>query len=164
MGELVERVDENDHPLHVTDRSQAVQNGWLHRVAGVVCRDAQGRILIHRRSTQMPWFGGQYAALIGGAVRAGESYVQAAEREALEELGIHTTARYLFKFICHGAVGTYWFGIHEAVIDQPVTPDPCEIDWHTWLTPADYRTAAASWPLIPDTEEAYGRYLRSRRP
>lgn len=49
MSERVERVDEQDRELGVVDRDEAIRNRWLHRVATVVCRDAAGRILVHRR-------------------------------------------------------------------------------------------------------------------
>ncbi|MDJ1135145.1 NUDIX hydrolase [Streptomyces iconiensis] len=160
MGELVERVDTHDHVIHVTERHEAVRRGWLHRVAGVVCRDPQGRVLVHRRSREMPWFGGWYATLVGGAVRPGESYSQAAAREVLEELGAHTEVRSLFKFICEGGAFPYWFGIHETVLTEDISPDTDEIAWFDWLTLSEYRRAAEHWPLIPDTEKAFDRYLR----
>lgn len=50
MGELVERVDSRDRVLGVVDRGEAIENRWLHRVATTVCRDTEGRILVHRRA------------------------------------------------------------------------------------------------------------------
>ncbi|MEU4796703.1 NUDIX domain-containing protein [Streptomyces sp. NPDC023327] len=161
MSELVERVDTQDHVLHVVDRQEAVRNGWLHRVAGVVCRDPQGRVLVHRRSMAMPWCAGLYTALVGGAVKVGEGYAEAAAREVLEELGTHAEVRPLFKFICQGAEFPYWFGIHETVLTAEITPDTHEIAWFDWLTLTEYRQSAKRWPFIPDTETAFNHYLRS---
>src|SRR6185503_8752903 len=50
VGELVERVDERDRVIGVVERADAVRNGWLHRVATTVCRDASGRVLVCRRA------------------------------------------------------------------------------------------------------------------
>ncbi|MFJ4539888.1 NUDIX domain-containing protein [Streptomyces tibetensis] len=157
--EQVEQVDTDDRVLRTVRRGDAVREGWLHRVAGVVCRDDQGRILINRRSPDVPWFAGKYAPLIAGAVRPGESYAHAASRELREELGVNASVRHLFKFICSGAVGPYWFGIHEAVLTDAVVPDAREISWSGWLTLAEYRRAAVHWPLVPDAGEAFERYL-----
>ncbi|MFF9040770.1 NUDIX domain-containing protein [Streptomyces sp. NPDC014892] len=157
--EQVEQVDIDDRVLRVVRRVDAVREGWLHRVAGVVCRDDLGRVLVNRRSPHAPWFAGEYAPLIAGAVRPGESYAHAASRELREELGVHASVRHLFKFICAGAVGPYWFGIHEAVLTGAVVPDAREISWSGWLTLAEYRRSAVHWPLVPDAGQAFERYL-----
>ncbi|MEU4933089.1 NUDIX domain-containing protein [Streptomyces yokosukanensis] len=160
LGEQVEHVDVHDRVMRIVRRDDAVREGWLHRVAGVVCRDADGRVLVNRRSMDVPWFAGGYAPLIAGAVWPGESYEQAAGRELREELGVHAEVRHLFKFICPGAIGPYWFGIHEAVVTDVVVPDVHEIAWSGWLTLSEYRSAAACWPLVPDAGEAFEQYLR----
>lgn len=142
-SEFVEYVDSQDRVLGVVERAEAVRRGWRHRVAGVICRGAHGRYLVHQRSMNIPWFAGWYAALIGGAVRPGESHTEAAARETTEELGIHVPVRYLFKFICDGAVGQYWLGIHEALITEEIVPDAQEIAWFTWLTQTELQQALA---------------------
>ncbi|MFG3722490.1 NUDIX hydrolase [Streptomyces massasporeus] len=159
-GEQVEQVDADDRVMRIVRRDDAVREGWLHRVAGVVCRDVRGRILVNRRSSGVPWFPGTYAPLIAGAVRPGESYAQAAGRELREELGVDAPVRHLFKFICSGAVGPYWFGIHEAVLTDAVVPDSREIAWSGWFTLAEFRRTAPGWPLVPDAGEAFERYLK----
>jgi len=163
MGELVERVDERDQVLGVVDRGTAIRHGWLHRVATTVCRDPDGRILVHRRPDHASRFPGQYNWLIGGAVGVGESYPAAASRELAEELGVHASAQFLFKYLCRGAISPYWLGLHEAAVDRPITPDPSEIAWHTWLTPVELRTAIHDKPFIPDARHAFDRYQRSRQ-
>ncbi|MBV7696736.1 NUDIX domain-containing protein [Streptomyces sp. TRM70350] len=100
MGELV-------------DRGEAIKNRWLHRVATTVCRDTEGRILVHRRQEDVSRFPGQYNWLIGGAAEIGESYEEAAARELTEELGVQAPVRFAFKFLCRGAISPYWLGVHE---------------------------------------------------
>lgn len=75
----------------------------------------------------------------------GESYPAAASREIAEELGIQASARFVFKFLCRGAISPYWLGLHEAVLDRPLTPDALEIAWHGWLTPAEWALDAIGW-------------------
>lgn len=185
MGELVERVDEWDRVLGVVERGEAIERGWLHRVATVVCRDARGRVLVHRRARGMSRFPGQYNWLLGGAAAVGESYEEAAGRELAEELGVRVPVRFVFKFLCHGVISPYWIGVHEAVIDAAadvvdaaadgvgeaadvageaaIVPDPEEIDWYRWLTEGEFEDALRRWEFVPDGVEAYRRYRALKR-
>jgi 8-oxo-dGTP pyrophosphatase MutT (NUDIX family) len=158
MSELVERVDEQDRVLRVVDRGEAIRSGWLHRVATIVCRDMEGRILVHRRPGSVSRFPGQYNWLLGGAVDAGETYEAAAARELTEELGVRAPVRFAFKFLCHGAISPYWLGVHEAVVEENVTPNPSEVAWHDWLPETALREVLHQWPFVPDCQEAFTKY------
>ncbi|WP_354381158.1 NUDIX domain-containing protein [Streptomyces sp. PvR034] len=162
MNERVERVDERDRILAVVDREEAVRRGWLHRVATTICRDRQGRVLVHRRPDDSARFPGLYDVMVGGAVAIGESYERAATRELAEELGVHVPVRPVCRFLCRGAISPYWLGVHEAVIAGAVTPDPGEVAWHAWLTERELRRAVRRWSFVPDGQEAYGRHLARR--
>lgn len=145
--------------MAVADRGEAIRRGWLHRIATTVCRDPQGRVLVYRRPENLSRFPGHHEVMFGGAVEVGESYEQAASRELAEELGIHVPVRFLFKFLCRGAISPYWLGVHEAVITGEVTPDPEEVAWYGWLTEAELREAVRQWRFIPDGQEAFDLYL-----
>ncbi|MEV0243929.1 NUDIX domain-containing protein [Streptomyces sp. NPDC050674] len=158
MGERVERVDEQDRVLGVVDRDEAIRNGWPHRVATTVCRDPLGRVLVHRRPEHVSRFPGHYDWLIGGGVGVGESYEEAAARELTEELGVRVPVRPLFTFFCRGAISPYWLGVHEAVVREPLTPDPSEIAWHGWLREAELHAALGTWLFVPDGVDALRRH------
>ncbi|MEU9187733.1 NUDIX domain-containing protein [Streptomyces sp. NPDC048484] len=160
MSEPVDRVDEQDRVMGVVDRGEAIRRGWLHRVATVVCRDTDGRILVHRRPESASRFAGQYSWLLGGAVEAGESYADAAVRELSEELGTRATLRFAFKYFCRGAISPYWMAVHEAVPAGDFTPDPTEIAWYDWLPEADFRRVLWQWPFVPDSRETFTRYTQ----
>ena len=163
MDELVERVDDQDRALGVAvSRRQAVQEGWLHRVAVTVCRDEQGRILVHQRSEQLSRFPGLYEVMVGGAVNVGESYVQAAARELAEELGIRVLPCLLFTFLNRSGLSPHWLGVHEAVVPGAVSADADEVAWHGWLTGTELRSALLEWRFTPDSHEAFSRYLAFR--
>ncbi|WP_328830012.1 NUDIX hydrolase [Streptomyces sp. NBC_00252] len=162
MGELVDRVDEQDRVLGIVERGEAITRQWLHRVATVVCRDQEGRILVHRRAADMSRFPGQYNWLIGGGVEAGESYEDAAARELTEELGVRAPVRFALKFLCRGVISPYWIGIHDAVVDEDISPDPDEIAWHAWVTEDELREMAGRPTFVPDGAEALARYLSPR--
>jgi len=163
MAEQVERVDEQDQVIGVVDRDDAVRNGWLHRVATTVCRDAEGRYLVHRRADGLTRFPGRHGVFVGGAVAVGESYAAAAARELHEELGVDVPVRPVCVFLCRGESASYWLAVHEAVLDGEVRPDPREIAWHGWLTATELTEALASWPFVSERQIAFRRYLDARR-
>jgi 8-oxo-dGTP pyrophosphatase MutT (NUDIX family) len=157
MGELVERVDEQDRVLGVADRDEAIRHGWLHRVATTVCRDPQRRVLVHRRPEHVSRFPGHYDWLLGGGVEVGEAYEEAAARELAEELGVRVRVRFVFKFLCRGAISPYWLAVHEAVVAEPLSPDPAEIAWHGWLGEQELQEALRRWTFVPDGMEVMRR-------
>lgn len=159
MSELVEQVDEQDQILGVVDRNEAIENHWLHRVATTVCRDPEGRILVHRRPEDMSRFPGQYNWLVGGAAEVGETYEEAAARELTEELGVQVPVRFVFKFLCRGVISPYWLGVHEAVINEVTAPDPSEIAWYSWFTETELQEALGKWTFVADGVDALRRYL-----
>ncbi|MEV0925120.1 NUDIX domain-containing protein [Streptomyces spongiicola] len=162
VDELVERVDGRDRVLGVVSRRQAVREGWLHRVAVTVCRDEDGRILVHRRSEQLSRFPGLYEVAVGGAANAGESYEQAAARELAEELGIRALPRLLFTFTNRSGLSPHRLGVHEAVVPNAVAPDPDEVAWHGRLTEPELSSALPERHFTPDSRETLSRYLAFR--
>ncbi|RKT08501.1 isopentenyldiphosphate isomerase [Streptomyces sp. 3211.6] len=158
MAEWVERVDEHDRVLGVVERGEAIERRWLHRVATVVCRDAGGRVLVHRRPEDSSRFPGAYNWLLGGGVEAGEGYVAAAGRELAEELGTAAPVPFRFKFLCEGAISPYWLGVHEALITGTPSPDRREIAWWGWVEEESLPGLMARWPFVPDSVEAFARY------
>ncbi|MFG2956409.1 NUDIX hydrolase [Streptomyces sp. NPDC048291] len=161
MGELVEHVDEHDHVLGIVERDEAVRENRPHRIAATICRDRAGRILVVRRAETLSRFPGHHDVMVGGAVDVGESYEEAAARELAEELGVRVPVRFLFKFLCRRGISPVWFGVHEAVVTEPLVPDPGEIAWRGWLTVAEVCGVVDQWLFVPGGREALRRYLRS---
>lgn len=159
VDELVERVDAQDRVLGVVSRQKAVRERWLHRVATVVCRDEQGRFLVHRRADHLSRFPGHYELGVGGAAGVGESYEQAAAREVSEELGRRATVCLRFTFLNRVGLSPYWLGVCDTVLPEVGTPDPGEVAWHGWLTESELRQALRQWTFTPDSQEIFHRYL-----
>lgn len=161
MAELVEHVDEHDRVLGVVERDEAVRESWPHRIAATICRDPEGRILVLRRAGTLSRFPGYYDVMVGGAVDVGESYEAAAARELAEELGVRVPVQFLFKFLCREGISPIWLGVHEAVMSEPLAPDPGEIDWQDWLTVAELHEVVDEWCFVPGGREALRQYLES---
>ncbi|KHD77617.1 hypothetical protein MB27_10710 [Actinoplanes utahensis] len=147
--------------LEVVSRRDAVRNGWLHRIATTICRDDDGRVLVHRRPDDAGRFPGHYETSFGGAVRAGETYTAAARRELAEETGLDLPVRHLVTFLCHGRTGSYHLAVYGARVPGTdlgrLRPDPEAVAWHGWLTEPELREARERWLFVPDGRVAYDR-------
>ncbi|GAA3142345.1 hypothetical protein GCM10017687_68940 [Streptomyces echinatus] len=99
--EILDIVDEHDRVVDRRPRGEAYARGLRHRCVFIQARDAAGRLFVHRRTATKLVFPALYDMFVGGVVGAGESYDEAALREAEEELGVSALPRpaYLFKFL-----------------------------------------------------------------
>ncbi len=84
--ELLDIVDEHDQVVGQAPRAEAYAHRLRHRCVFVLARDAAGRVFVHRRTARKLVFPSLYDMFVGGVVGAGESYDEAALREAGEEL------------------------------------------------------------------------------
>ncbi len=162
--EILDVVDEQDRVLRTAPRSEVYRDGLIHRCVFVLVRDPQGRIFTHRRTDTKAFAPGAYDCFVGGVVGTGESYPEAAVREAEEELGVTgIRTRPLFRFLyTDGDRYSWWSDVHEAEWDGPVHPQESEVAWHAWLTEDELAERLTTWDFVPDGREAYRRYLSQR--
>ncbi|MDH6120308.1 NUDIX domain-containing protein [Kitasatospora sp. GAS204B] len=160
--ELLDVVDTQDRVIRVAPRGEVYRDRLTHRCVMILVRDAEGRIFTHRRSPEKLFAPGAYDVFVGGVVGTGESYAEAAVREAEEELGVSgISTEPLFRFLFEETDYSWFCDVHQARWTGPVQPQAAEIDWHGWLTEAEIadRLADDRWPFVPDGREAYRRYL-----
>ncbi|WP_066950899.1 NUDIX domain-containing protein [Streptomyces lushanensis] len=166
--EILDVVDENDRVVGRAPRGEIYAEGLRHRCVFVLVRDAEDRVFVHRRTAGKLVFPSLYDMFVGGVVGAGESYDEAALREAEEELGVSGLDRPvpLFPFRYDAADGSvresayvYWV---RCVL--PVDPQVEEIAWHGFLTEAELERRLGEWDWVPDGLAAYERFRASRAP
>ncbi|OUC91425.1 NTP pyrophosphohydrolase, partial [Streptomyces swartbergensis] len=68
------------------------------------------------------------------------------------------------KFLCRGAISPYWLGVHEAVVTEPLRPDPAEIAWHGWVGERELQEAFRRWMFVPDAVDVMRRCPGRRVP
>lgn len=85
--ELIQIVDENDHPTTGATREEAQTKNLIHRIVIVYVVDDKGNVLLQKRGPKVQ-FANCWDHSAAGHVDAGESYERAAERELAEELGV----------------------------------------------------------------------------
>jgi 8-oxo-dGTP pyrophosphatase MutT (NUDIX family) len=164
--ELLDIVDENDRVIGQSPRGEAYARGLRHRCVFIQARDAAGRLFVHRRTSTKLVFPSLYDMFVGGVVGAGETYDDAALREAEEELGVSGLPRPepLVKFLYDDGAGrTWWSSVYRVRCDLPVSPQVEEVDWHDFLPEDEVERRLSEWEWVPDGLAAYERLKEYRR-
>ncbi|GGY00587.1 NUDIX hydrolase [Streptomyces anandii] len=163
--EILDIVDEHDRVVGRSPRRAAYAEGLRHRCSFIEVRDAEGRVFVHRRTATKLAYPSLYDMFVGGVVGAGESYDDAALREAEEELGVSGLSRpeFLFKFLYDDGAGrSWWSAVYQVRCELPVRPQAEEIDWHAFLTDEEVERRLPEWDWTPDGLAAYER-LKAHR-
>lgn len=162
--ELLDIVDEHDQVVRQARRGEAYADRLRHRCAFILARDGAGRIFVHRRTAQKLVFPSLYDMFVGGVVGAGESYDEAALREAEEELGVSglPAPAPLFKFLYETPEHAWWSSVYEVRCPTTVAPQAEEVAWHAFLTEGELHQRLTEWEWVPDGLEAYRRLLAWR--
>ncbi|MFC0507896.1 NUDIX hydrolase [Micromonospora costi] len=162
--ELLDIVDEQDRVVGQARRGRVYAERLRHRCAFVLARDDEGRVFVHRRTDRKLVFPSLYDMFVGGVVGTGESYDEAARREAEEELGVRGLPAPvpLFKFLYETPEHTWWSAVYEVRCPRTVAPQAEEVAWHAFLTEDELDRRLAEWEWVPDGFEAYRRLLAWR--
>ncbi|MER5634250.1 NUDIX domain-containing protein [Streptomyces nitrosporeus] len=162
--EILDIVDENDEVVGQAPRGEATARGLRHRCVFIEARDPEGRIFVHRRTSAKAVFPSYYDMFVGGVVGAGETYGDAALREAGEELGVPGLPRPepLFKFLYEDGEHRWWSYVHQVRCALPVRPQVEEVAWHAFLSDGELEHRLGDRLWVPDGLEAYHR-LRAFR-
>jgi uncharacterized protein YhfF/isopentenyldiphosphate isomerase len=159
--ELLDIVDEHDRVVAVKPRGEAYARGLRHRCVFVYVRDGEGRVFVHRRTPAKLVFPSLYDMFVGGVVGAGESYDDAALREAEEELGVtglpRPTPVLTFLYEDAAAGHRWWSRVYQVRCDLPVSPQAEEVAWHAFVSEEELERRLAEWEWVPDGREAYRR-------
>lgn len=98
--EIVDVVNERDEVIGSAPRKGIHGTNLLHRAAHIFLIDGMGRIWLEKRALSTDTYPGYYNSSAAGHISKGETYLQGAEREVEEELGLtglRLEERYLLK-------------------------------------------------------------------
>jgi isopentenyldiphosphate isomerase len=158
--ELLDVVDEHDHVIGQAHRGRVYAERLCHRGVFVLVRDEDDRIFVHRRAAGKLAYPSRYDMFVGGAVSAGESYDQAAYREAVEELGVRGLPAVpvpLLKSRYESPEHDWWCAVYSVRCGPPVDPPVDEVEWHAFLSEAELARRLTEWAWAPDSLVAYRR-------
>lgn len=132
-------VNDQDEVIGALPKQEARRRGEFHRLSHIAICNSKGEMLLQYRSATKQDSPDKWTFAVGGHVDDGESYEQAALREAREELGFTgLELTELFNFYTERQAGDSairrFNQLYYAVTDQVPTPDPEEVAdarWHT---------------------------------
>ncbi|HET6560742.1 MAG TPA: NUDIX domain-containing protein [Marmoricola sp.] len=161
--EIVSLVDEHGRVVGEAPRSRMRAENLRHAATGVLLRDPDGRIYVHRRSPAKDWCPGCHDAAAGGVLRPGEQPEPAAERELAEELGVSGAAlRPLLTQLFEDETVRCFEHVYEATYDGVVRHPDGEVVWGGWMQLPELGRLLRdpSWPFVPDTRSVLARLAR----
>lgn len=104
MDEFVILVDKNDRQIGLEEKTRChLPDGRLHRAFTALLFDADGRLVLARRSAGKMLWPGDWDGTFASHPREGETYASSAQRRMPEEIGCSCDMDYLFKFEYHVA-------------------------------------------------------------
>jgi isopentenyldiphosphate isomerase len=107
--ELIDIVDENNDITGTADVKTAHEERLLHRVVGIFLFDLDGNLILQS--------GNKFNKLdisVGGHVKKGESYDEAAIREMSEELNLSASLKHISTFKPLNAKFNHYWSIYKA--------------------------------------------------
>ena len=88
MEKLIDVVDAGDCVVKSAPRQLVHAEKWLHRAVHVFVFNAAGQLFLQKRSSTKASAPNKWVSSCSGHVDAGEDYLQAAQRELGEEIGL----------------------------------------------------------------------------
>jgi isopentenyldiphosphate isomerase len=135
--EILIVVDENDIVLDYLPRSEVHAKNLLHRTISVVIFNSKGELVLQKRSLSKDTNPGMLGNAVGGHVTKGESYDEAAKKEATEELKQSPVLSKVLTTILEDPTHRTMTTIYKAIADGPFEFNLEEIDEILTIDPKD---------------------------
>ncbi|MEO7423582.1 MAG: NUDIX domain-containing protein [Fibrobacteria bacterium] len=163
MDEMLTRVTESDDILGPIPRSQVHGHPErIHRSVHILVVSPDGRLLLQKRSLSKDTQPGKWDTSVGGHVGFGQSYEEAARREAAEELGIEPgTLTFLYPSRIRNAVESENIHTYLHISAGPFRPEPGEIDELRFWSKQEIKAGLGSGVFTSNFEEEFALFLDS---
>lgn len=129
--EYLDVVDRNDVVINRLPYDQVHKQNLLHRAVHALIMATDGStFVLQKRAANKRIEPNCWDSSVGGHVRAGETYLEAIQRECHEEMGIvisEEAALPLFKLDLEEGVGNEFVEVYLILTDDEVKPCPVEV-------------------------------------
>ena len=156
--ELLDLVDDRNRVIGRVARRNVHGNPSLqHRAVHVFVMNKEGDLFLQKRSTKKRVQPGKWDTSVGGHLEAGQTYEEAARKEAAEELGITAKdplpLRFSHEYIWKSDVETEH--IHTYLLDYegPFRLQPEEVLEGRFWSVKELKAVAGTGILTPNLEE-----------
>ncbi len=135
-------VNDKDEIIGSGTKEEAWENGNIHRIVRIFIFNSQGEMLIQKRADSVILFPGLWDHAVGGHVDEGENYIDAAKREAREELGIadiklEEIKKYFADETGEGKLKRRFNTLYRATYEGPVSLNKEEVAEVRWISFAE---------------------------
>lgn len=140
--EILDIVDENDQIIGQATPAEVYQNKYNHRIAHVFIFDDQGRIGLQLRSDKVRFAPNHWSTIVGGHVQSGETYLEGATREMIEEIGVELPLEFLWRDIYYDTKfsgTTKFLETYKANYNGPFKPNPEVVERIDFFTLAEIK-------------------------
>lgn len=158
------QVNDCDEPVGKVRRDVAHAQAIRHRSGVVFLVDAADRIYLTRRAATKAIFPDTYDTSASFHVAYGESYLEAAGRESLEELGIDKPVVWLGKFSHDDPPEHQFVAVFSMVYaGEPIVLDDLEADGGSFHSSAELGRIVQAERCTPWLRDSAGLLLESLR-
>ena len=159
-AERIVWVDEADRVLGSLPRAELRERGLIGRAAFILLFNTAGDLCVHQRTLSKAVYPGYWDIAAGGMVSADESYLQCAQRELQEELGVagaelHDHGRFFFD----APNNRIWSAVFSARSDRPLRVQPEEVLEAGFVPFAQVLQDIQHKPFCPDSLVALRLYM-----
>jgi len=159
--ELVTIVDRDNHPIGAVSRRIMRQQRLIHRASYVLVFNRRGELFLQKRTLTKDVYPGYWDVAAGGVVQAGESYLESAERELREELGVAgVKLKPLFDQYHEDKDNRVWGRIFSCTHEGPFTLQAEEIDCGRFVALPTIEDLHQAEPVTPDGIALLQRLVR----
>ena len=134
-------VDANDRVIGSAPRREVHANNLLHRAVHILLFNRAGELFLQKRSRFKDRHPCVWDSSAAGHVDAGEEYDDAAARELMEELGVHSPLVRLAKLPASERTGQEFIWLYRGEHEGPFQLAKSEIELGEFFPP----TLVASW-------------------
>lgn len=133
--DIFDIVDENDKVVGQAPRSEAHAKKLRHRAVHVLIFNPDGELFMQKRSMSKDTWPGAWDSSCSGHVDSGEDYLEAAQRELMEELGYEPKEEleFMFKLLPCEETGEEFINVYRVLGTGPFRLNHDEIEIGEWM-------------------------------